>query len=284
MEFITSRGFTLPDHGGEMADELWFNMWQRKLWPYQELVPSDLLYWYESPSKRIVWRTRVAAVDRFSYASKREAARGLKERFGDFDEGQPYYVRAPEQGFCLAWKVDPLQRLNLAKPRGFRFPQQGWLRIDDETAKAWLQQEATADDATLDEIIPSGTLFERLQQLNEAMAEVSPDRVQTIVSRTIRHDTQLVEALKEACEFRCQFPNCDVRIPKREGGFYIEVAHIQPLSKCGRSIVGNLLVLCPNHHKELDYGDLEIIEQTVEHVHGRLNGREFAIDSPTGEH
>jgi predicted restriction endonuclease len=71
-----------------------------------------------------------------------------------------------------------------------------------------------------------------------------------------------------------------VRILKRDGTFYIEVAHIQPLSEEGRSILGNLLVLCPNHHKEFDYGDLKILEQTWDSVRGTLNGRDFEISLP----
>jgi len=94
----------------------------------------------------------------------------------------------------------------------------------------------------------------------------------------IRRDTRLVKALKAFYQFRCQFPGCGVRIPKRGGGFYIEVAHIEPVRKGGRSVLGNLLVLCPNHHKEFDHGHLEIREQTEEKVHGILNGTEFSIE------
>ena len=112
------------------------------------------------------------------------------------------------------------------------------------------------------------------------MADISPERVRSVVVRTVRRDTRLVKALKELCEFRCQFPGCGVRIPKRDGGFYIEVAHIQPMSEGGRSTIGNLLVLCPNHHKEFDYGDLEIVEQTADTIRGKLNGKEFEIQLP----
>jgi predicted restriction endonuclease len=170
--------------------------------------------------------------------------------------------------------------MSLPKPGGFRFPQQGWLRVDDDVASRWLNQPGVADDVTLDDIAPSGTLLERINQLNDVLANVSRERVRSVVERTVRHDTQLVKALKELCEFRCQFPGCEVRIPKRDGGFYIEVAHIQAVSEGGSSTVGNLLVLCPNHHKEFDYGDLEIVEQTADVICGKLNGKEFEIRLP----
>ena len=67
---------------------------------------------------------------------------------------------------------------------------------------------------------------------------------------------------------------------KKDGGFYIEVAHVQPVEKGGTSVLGNVVVLCPNHHKEFDYGDLQVIEQTEELLHGKLNGIEFRIALP----
>ncbi|RLI51490.1 MAG: hypothetical protein DRP09_19215 [Candidatus Thorarchaeota archaeon] len=280
MEYVTSRGFTLPESADEFASRFWFNLWRINLWPYRELVIGDILYWYESPSRCIVWKSRVIDVDRFFYDSKEIVQDRLKARFGDLDTDQPYFVKSPEQGYCLAWKVIPLQRVNLLKPNDLRFPGQGWLRVDNETASIWLNQTAVADDVTLDDVVPSGTLLERINQLNVAMADVSPERVCSVVVRTVRRDTQLVRALKELCEFRCQFPGCGVRIPKRDGGFYIEVAHIQAASQGGQSTIGNLLVLCPNHHKEFDYGDLQIAEQTVDTIRGELNGRKFEIQLP----
>ena len=269
----------LPESANDLADRFWFNLWRRKLWPYRELIVGDTLYWYESPTKNIVWKSRVTDVERFFYDSKKAVKKRLKARFGDFDTTQPYFAEAPEQGYCLAWKVAPLQRMSLPKPDTLRFPRQGWRRVDDDIASMWLKREV-ADDVTLDDIVPSGTLLERLNQLNVMMAEVTPERVRSVVERTVRRDTQLVKALKELCEFRCQFPGCGVRIPKRDGGFYIEVAHIQPVSRGGQSVIGNLLVLCPNHHKEFDFGDVEIVEQTVEGIKGTLNGKWFEIRFP----
>jgi len=128
----------------------------------------------------------------------------------------------------------------------------------------------------LDDIAPEGDL----KALNEKLANETPEKIEAIVNRTVRGDTKLIQALKQACEFRCQFPNCDIRIPKKDGSFYIEVAHIKPVRSGGPSVLGNLLVLCPNHHKEFDFGRVEIIEQTPELLQGKLNGKEFKIAFP----
>ena len=281
MEYITSRGFTLPESPEDFAAHFWFNLWRINLWPYRELIPGDILYWYESPSRCIVWKSRVVDVDRFSYNSRKEVLVRLEARYGEFDTTQPYFVESPEQGYCLAWRVVPIERVRLPKPVDLRFPGQGWLRVDDDIASKWLNQIGIADDVVLDDLAPrEGALLERIHQLNVTMADVSPERVRSVVVKTVRRDTRLVKALKKLCEFRCQFPGCGVRIPKRDGGFYIEVAHIQPVSQGGQSVIGNLLVLCPNHHKEFDYGDLEIFEQTADRIRGTLNGKPFEIQIP----
>jgi hypothetical protein len=137
------------------------------------------------------------------------------------------------------------------------------------------------DGQILDDMAPEGDLKTRLRKLSEALANETPEKVEAIVNRTVRRDTGLIQALKRLCEFRCQFPNCGVQIPKRAGGYYIEVAHIKPMRAGGQSVLGNLLVLCPNHHKEFDCGHVEIIEQTAALISGKLNGKNFEISFPS---
>jgi hypothetical protein len=279
MKYITSRGFILPISAEEMVDALWFNMWRSKQWPYNDLKVGDWLYWYESPSKSIVWRTAVVEVSKFVYQDKKVVECNLEERFGEFNKSQAYFLQAPPEGYCLAYKVLPTERVNYPRPEGFKFPYLGWLRVDEKVERELLAQDESSNVETLDEFATTGDLKERLHNLNEVMSSVLPLRVRTIVSQTIRRDTKLVRSLKSYYNYTCQFPKCGARIPKRNGGWYIEVAHIEAVAKGGKSVLGNLLVLCPNHHKEFDYGELEIVEQTQEIVRGRLNGKDFSIYS-----
>src|SRR5207302_8535700 len=89
--YITSRGFKLPDAADEMERSVWFNLWTKILWPYRELQPGEDLYWYESPSTAIVWRTRVTWVEAFPYSNLDDALTSLESRFvAHIDRGQPY--------------------------------------------------------------------------------------------------------------------------------------------------------------------------------------------------
>jgi len=260
-------------------------MWQTWNWPYAELMQGDTLFWYQAQRqrqrKRVLWRTRVASVDRFEYASKQGAVSRLVSFHGELPPADYAYIEGcRESGYCLAWRVDKALRLDVPIPIGCRFPRKGWMRLGEAQALGWQLPPPEPQDVTLDDLAPSGALAERLRILDEKMRDVAPERVIAVVNVTRRNDTPLIRALKEACGYRCQFPGCGVRIPKRDGGYYIEVAHVTPVHAGGRSRLGNLLVLCPNHHKELEHGKLGISEQTRTWLKGTLNGVPFAIGLP----
>ena len=280
MDYITSRSLLLPKNKTEMSAWLWFNLWVRASSIQRELILGDRVYWYETSSQALVWETTVRQVDRTLYTSKSQAADWLKAGFGISDEtlDSVYFREAPASGFCLAWRVKAIRRMNAPKPQNFRFPQQGWLRVDNAVVRDWVGTPALEESATLDLWVENQDDVQRgLEELNERMKELTPERVQRIVNQTIRKDTAIVQKLKEASQFRCQFPSCDAQIRTKQGGLYIEVAHIQPVAKGGQSTLGNLLVLCPNHHKEFDHGALAVEKQTPDGVSGTLNGRWFEI-------
>lgn len=135
MSLVTSRNYTLLDDADAFSNGLWFNLWTKKLWPYNELEPGDTLYWYESPSKCIVWKSRVVEVLRFSYQTKKEVEQKLN--LTPMQAAQDYFVDGPEAGYCLSYKVAAIERLSIGRPDDFKFPHQGWLKISPEVVTAW---------------------------------------------------------------------------------------------------------------------------------------------------
>lgn len=77
----------------------------------------------------------------------------------------------------------------------------------------------------------------------------TPPKIETRVYRTLR-DTQLIRRLKIIHDDQCQM--CGQRLELNESG-YSEGHHIQPLGKGGPDVVGNILILCPNHHVLCDF-------------------------------
>jgi 5-methylcytosine-specific restriction endonuclease McrA len=83
----------------------------------------------------------------------------------------------------------------------------------------------------------------------------APGKARQEVVRYIR-DTAKSKLLKLTYNDKCQI--CGYRIGLIGGRFYSEVHHIRPLNLGGPDNFNNMIVLCPTHHAEFDYGVLMI--------------------------
>lgn len=117
--------------------------------------------------------------------------------------------------------------------------------------------------------------IDELKKVIRKLSELPLERIKFLVEISNRRDTPLIKLLKQLYNHQCQMPECTASIKKRNGEYYCEVAHITPYSKIRSSTVDNLVVLCPNHHKEFDLGELEIFYRELDIVEGILNGKHF---------
>lgn len=106
-----------------------------------------------------------------------------------------------------------------------------------------------------------------------------PEEV-TISSKLFKRDNRTIAQIKILRDFKCQI--CSTTIKKKDGTLYIEAAHIEPKHKKGRETPDNILLLCPNHHKEFDFGDRKISLHDNEKIHFTLNGLEHKISLKIG--
>lgn len=97
----------------------------------------------------------------------------------------------------------------------------------------------------------------------------------TIHSKVYSRDNKTVAQLKILRDYTCQI--CGTKILKADGTYYIEAAHITPKAQKGPELPNNILILCPNHHKEFDFGNLIILERDDKHIRFRLNNNEYTI-------
>lgn len=107
---------------------------------------------------------------------------------------------------------------------------------------------------------------DRVDQSSHASDISPPRRIETRRSRVVR-DTQLSTQLKE--EYGCECQICgDVR-QRSPGERYAEAHHIRPLGSPhdGPDIRPNLIVLCPNHHADFDYGVVSVDPDTGRVAH-----------------
>ena len=111
--------------------------------------------------------------------------------------------------------------------------------------------------------------------------ETTSTRKNYIISRKVR-DTRVMQELKKKYENRCQICGNMVRIG--EDKFYSEGAYIKPLDSPhdGSDTKENIIILCPNHHVEFDYGMITINHKTklINHVDAsnKINGQSLSYD------
>ena len=95
-----------------------------------------------------------------------------------------------------------------------------------------------------------------------------PEEVEIRATR-IKRCYSLVRALKDKHNNQCQI--CGFTFKMSNGQYYSEAAHIEPISSrtSGIDTPENILILCPNHHKMLDYGAIKIISSEEIEVNGK---------------
>ena len=114
-------------------------------------------------------------------------------------------------------------------------------------------------------------IIEDLKNLKETEPEVV-----VINHKSYKRDNKTIAQLKILRKFECQI--CGTKILKKNNDYYIEAAHIKSKSIKGRETPDNILILCPNHHKEFDYGNRIIKQHSIDNLVFELNGKIFEID------
>jgi hypothetical protein len=101
-----------------------------------------------------------------------------------------------------------------------------------------------------------------------------PGRVLQQTYRVLR-DTELARKIKRLHQNRCQLCGHTVQLPN--GSHYAEAHHIRPLGgpHSGPDVAENIVVVCPNHHVELDYGVIELCREHLAVVHGHVIGSQY---------
>jgi len=127
------------------------------------------------------------------------------------------------------------------------------------------------------------------EELLHHIRELPRDKIIKYLKETTPQATELVEfkgkrykrnnativALKIIRNFKCQI--CGSNILKKDGSYYIEAAHIIEKRQKGPETPDNILILCPNHHKEFDLGNKKLIKKTKERIIFELNGKKYDI-------
>jgi hypothetical protein len=128
------------------------------------------------------------------------------------------------------------------------------LRLAIEATKAGDEMEA----ATALDRLAADLSEEQLRREVNAFASSEPPKSRRSLVESLQRNRTLVEKLKKLYKGKCQY--CGFTFRQRNGRPYCEAAHLKPMARreANIDVKDNLFILCPNHHKMLDYGGLRI--------------------------
>lgn len=142
--------------------------------------------------------------------------------------------------------------------------------------KGYKSKYITFDEKEQEELIDYYKKKSKKQLLVELKQIQDTDNEEIIINhKGYRRDNKTIAQIKILRDFKCQL--CGYRIQKKNGEYYIEAAHILAKHKKGRETLDNILLLCPNHHKEFDFGLLSIKKHTNKYIEFHLNKKPYMI-------
>ena len=108
--------------------------------------------------------------------------------------------------------------------------------------------------------IPRGTNFTATKDQAEVIDELIAG-ARTLQPPMPDLEDNIAELLKEKVNNICEVCGIQVKLPQ---GLYCEAHHLWPLggNPSGPSCEGNLIILCPNHHRQFQYGWMAIDPDT----------------------
>jgi|GEM_PF-668060 Predicted restriction endonuclease len=153
-------------------------------------------------------------------------------------------------------------------------------KISDNDLKSFLEKkfnlpnEDEIEQEELEKYVQGKSKKEIITQLN-ALKESDPEVVK-YKNTKYKRDNKTIADLKKIRDFKCQI--CGKYILMKNGRHYIEAAHIKPKQEKGCELPRNILILCPNHHKEFDFGNKKIKAHSKNRLIFLLNKEEHRIN------
>lgn len=112
-----------------------------------------------------------------------------------------------------------------------------------------------------------------LKLLNEKYESCAPQKREKLVNAHIDRGQSIINALKRILGAVCQICGTE-GFEKRDGDRYIEAHHLTQLARSTSNSLcsDNIILLCPNCHRQIHYGKEVILEDRGNQIYIQLNG------------
>ena len=169
--------------------------------------------------------------------------------------------------------IESIPGLDNFSKKGFRSPIISEVQYLDIFGSA----NGPYEDEKIQDDLDNNLKDENLEDIKRELRAYSPEdtRYLEYQGKKIRRDQLTIARLKKIRGYRCQM--CGASIKRRRDPPYVEGAHVMPKRDKGSEAPWNIIILCPNHHKEFDLGNRTITGHDQESVKFTLNGVEYEI-------
>ncbi|WP_323030740.1 HNH endonuclease signature motif containing protein [Brachymonas denitrificans] len=106
-------------------------------------------------------------------------------------------------------------------------------------------------------------ILERIQSIDKENFENPPKNISAL-AKIYERDRVLTRLIKLIRGNKCQI--CGFSFKTKSSEDYSECHHLEHLANGGLDVSKNMLVLCPNHHRQAHFGNFEIAEHNEEFV------------------
>ncbi|HDG7897275.1 TPA: HNH endonuclease [Klebsiella quasipneumoniae] len=130
-----------------------------------------------------------------------------------------------------------------------------WELYQDQQGK-WCYRQVKSEFEVAVEAAAKLSPSERKQILE---AESKIPELTVVTTRVYKRSPCVVAEVLLRAEGKCQSCKRDAPFLKEDGTPFLEVHHIEWLSKGGEDSVENAIALCPNCHRQAHYGALELV-------------------------
>ncbi len=120
-----------------------------------------------------------------------------------------------------------------------------------------------------------------INELENIMIDLSSPIVKERVSKYIERGA-IANKIKKLTNYKCLICSKMGETPysfrKKDGEYYIETHHVIPVSEKGSLGIANLITLCANHHRQMHYGNVELLEDTEKYFKFKIDGKQIIIE------
>lgn len=167
-------------------------------------------------------------------------------------------------------------QLNLKNEKLKRFLENFPLEVDaiGEINEVQEQLEVLTDE--------NADTLQGIRKLEDKMKKLRPEikeRVSTYIERGA-----ISNKIKKITGYKClvceQLGEPAHGFKKSNGEFYVESHHVEPVSKQGKGSLSaaNIITVCANHHRQMHYGNVEVIESEGDFFRFKIDGNELIIN------